>query len=643
MHRLPGNLQPMENRKNLGKLARSIAIEKAGEGESETFTASISSEEPYGRYFGIEILDHSEKSIDLSRAADGLPLLWGHDGHTRGTVVGRVENLRVEDKRLRGDLRFYSTPDAQDVKTIVSEGHREMSIGYTVERMKLESTDAKSQQATYRVTRWQPMEASIVAVPADHTVGVGRDAQDLVAETTIEEPEQLEAALPAPAEPVSTRQADAGTHTKVEIMSEPQAAAAKDTSVTDIITLGEHFAEKGGDKIAQEYLRSGRASLQEFQGILFEKISTKASEAKPVNIGLNQAERSRFSMLRLVEALAYPTQASRNAAAFELEASEAAVAARGYGLRGSAQATIPDDVLYHANRDLIVATSTMGGYTVGTETLGSSFIDLLKNRTFVIQAGATVLSDLRGVIAIPTLATAPTAYWVAENTAPTEGAPTFGQQTMSPKMVGAWVDISRRLINQSSISVEMMMKAQLAEQIAVAIDAAAIAGAGTGSEPSGILTSTSVGTATAGTNGGAPTWQLMVDLETAVANGNADRGALAYFFNTKTRGKLKTVAKSTAVTDFIWTESDKVNSHRTFVTNQLSSALTKGTSTAICSAAIFGNWNDLVIGQWGGLDLLVDPYTGSAAGTLRVTALQDIDVMIRRNASFAYIKDLLTT
>lgn len=636
----------MENRKKLGKLARSIAIERAGEGESETFTASISSEEPYGRYFGIEILDHGEKSIDMSRAADGLPLLWGHDGHTRGTVVGRVENLRVEDKRLRGDLRFYSTPDAQDVKTIVSEGHREMSIGYTVERMKLESTDEKSQMATYRVTRWQPMEASIVAVPADHTVGVGRDAQDLVAETTIEEPEQLEAALPALAEPVSTRQADAGNHTKVEIMSEPQAAAAKDTSVTDIITLGERYTALGGDKVAQDYLRSGRQDLAEFQGILLEKIGTKPSDAKPATIGMSSREAGRFSVVRLIHALANPhDQQARSAAGFEFEASEASLQAQKRGLRAGAQATIPVDVLHHAQRDLIVATSTMGGYTVGTDMLGGSFLDILRNRTMLVRAGATVLSDLQGVVAIPTKAASATAYWVAESVAPTEGNITFGQLTMSPKTVGAYVDFSRKLTLQSSIAVEQMVRMDLIDQLAVAMDVAGLAGAGTGSEPSGILTSTSVGTATAGTNAGAPTWQLMVDLETAVANGNADVGSLSYFVNSKTRGKLKTVTKSTsAVAGFIWENgAAPINGYQAFVTNQLPSNLTKGTSTAICSAAIFGNFADLVIGQWGGLDLMVDPYSGSTAGTMRVVALQDIDIMIRRNASFAYIKDLLTT
>jgi HK97 family phage major capsid protein len=228
---------------------------------------------------------------------------------------------------------------------------------------------------------------------------------------------------------------------------------------------------------------------------------------------------------------------------------------------------------------------------------------------------------------------------VAEGTAPTEGAIVFGQVTMSPKTVGAWVDFSRKLMLQSSIDVESMVRNDLYGQVATEIDRAALNGAGTGSEPSGILASTSVGTSTIGAQGGDPTWASIVELESLVAAGNADQGALGYFFNSKTRGKLKTIVKSTsAVAGFIWEADNTVNGYRTFVTNQLPSNLTKGTTTGR-SAAIFGNWQDVMIGQWGGLDLLVDPYTASNTGTVRVVALQDVDVAIRRAASFAIAKD----
>jgi hypothetical protein len=73
------------------------------------------------------------------------------------------------------------------------------------------------------------------------------------------------------------------------------------------------------------------------------------------------------------------------------------------------------------------------------------------------------------------------------------------------------------------------------------------------------------------------------------------------------------------------------------------SNLTKGTSAGVCSAIILGNWSDLIIGQWGGLDILVDPYTGATAGTHRVVALQDVDIAVRRVASFVAIMDALTS
>jgi HK97 family phage major capsid protein len=476
------------------------------------------------------------------------------------------------------------------------------------------------------------MEASIVGVPADATVGVGRDAKD-AADSIVEMPDPEPVSEPQAAEAVEPVKSHEG-----EIRMEQQQAPAAD-HVADIIKLGEKYAALGGDKVAQEYLRSGRKDLGEFQALLLERIGTKGSDSAG-DIGMSANERNRFSVVRLIRALANPSSTeARREAAFEFEASEAALKAQGRALRGNAQATIPMDVLYHANRDLIVATSTMGGYTVGTDMMGGSFIDILRNRSFVTAAGATVLSGLQGAIAIPTKTSGATAYWVAEGTAPTEGAIVFGQVTMSPKTVGAWVDFSRKLMLQSSIDVESMVRNDLYGQVATEIDRAALNGAGTGSEPSGILASTSVGTSTIGAQGGDPTWASIVELESLVAAGNADQGALGYFFNSKTRGKLKTIVKSTsAVAGFIWEADNTVNGYRTFVTNQLPSNLTKGTTTGR-SAAIFGNWQDVMIGQWGGLDLLVDPYTASNTGTVRVVALQDVDVAIRRAASFAIAKD----
>lgn len=623
----------MENRKKSQRLTREIEVEviRGAEGGETRFSASLSSEAPYKRWFGTEILDHSSDAVDLARAAGGLPLLFGHDPDA---IVGRVENVRIDGRRLRGDLRFFSTDRAQEVATLVSEGHREMSVGYTIERMRLEAEDGEDK--TYRATRWALLEASVVGVPADASVGIGRSAEvdqgemPPVEPAGVAEPETISVTRAAePAAPIATQ--------GVVMTTETTAPAA--SQVPDIIALGERYSHLGGDKVAAEYLRSGKTDLGEFQAHLLERVGTKGSETAS-DLGMSARERGRFSVVRLVRALANPSdRRAREDAAFEFEASEAALQAQGRSLRGNAQATIPLDILH---RDLLAGTATIGGNLVATDLLAGSFIDVLRARALTVQAGATVLSGLQGAIAIPSKTAGATAYWVAEGTAPTEGAITFGQVTMSPKTLGAYVDFSRKLMLQSSVDVEMMVRNDLYGSLGVEIDRVVLNGAGTGSEPAGILASTAAGTTTLGAQGGAPTWAMVVDMETNVANGNADLGALAYFVNSRVRGKLKTVAKSTAVTDFIWEPNNTMNGYRVFVSNNIPNTLTKGTTTGL-SGALFGNMSDVILGQWGGMDLLVDPFTASNTGTVRVVALQDVDVAVRRAASFSHVKEISTT
>jgi hypothetical protein len=123
---------------------------------------------------------------------------------------------------------------------------------------------------------------------------------------------------------------------------------------------------------------------------------------------------------------------------------------------------------------------------------------------------------------------------------------------------------------------------------------------------------------------------------------NADVGTLAYLTNAKVRGKLKGTSKVSGQNGFVWEAGNTpLNGYRCGVTNAVPSNLTKGTGTNL-SAILFGNFADLVIGMWGTLDLMVDPYTGSTAGTVRVVALQDVDVAVRHVESFATMVDAVT-
>lgn len=280
-------------------------------------------------------------------------------------------------------------------------------------------------------------------------------------------------------------------------------------------------------------------------------------------------------------------------------------------------------------------TLTTGSGAKPTITDASNFIELLRNRQVMAGLGARYLTGLTGDLSIPKQTGGATAYWVAEGSAPTASNQTIGSVALAPKTVGAYTDISRKFILQSSVSAEQFVRQDLATVLAIELDRAAINGSGSGAEPTGILNTGSIGSVAIGTNGGAPTWASIVGLESAVAVSNADVGALGYLTNAKVRGKLKTTPKVSGYPTYIWGDNGMVNGYNVGVSNTVPATLSKGTSSGTLSAMIFGNFNDAIYGLWSGLDILVDPYTGSSTGTVRVVALQDADFKVRHAESFA--------
>ena len=143
--------------------------------ETRTIPASLSSETVVKRSFGDEVLSHDPAHIDLSRASDGLPMLFSHDHES---FIGRVQNVRVDDGVLRGDLQFSENPKASEVFADVQSGMlRDMSIGYRI-------NEAEETDTGYRAVNWSLLEASVVAVPADTTVGINRSEETEMTDTT---------------------------------------------------------------------------------------------------------------------------------------------------------------------------------------------------------------------------------------------------------------------------------------------------------------------------------------------------------------------------------------------------------------------------------------------------------------------------
>ena len=293
-------------------------------------------------------------------------------------------------------------------------------------------------------------------------------------------------------------------------------------------------------------------------------------------------------------------------------------------------------------RDITIAGD--GSNIISTQ-LGT-MIELLRKQLVLQAAGATILPDLIGKnIAFPRQTAGAGILWVGESGNVTETALTIDQVALAAKTAGAFTDISRQLLKQSSVDVETFVRMDLMRTLALEIDFQGLHGDGTSDKPTGIALTTGINTVEMGDPDGAvPTWAKIVDLETQVAIDNAAIGGLNYVTNANVRGKLKGTEKASSTGLFIWNDMaarTPVNGYPVLVSNQIRSDLTKGTGTLL-SAIFFGNFADLLIGLWGGMDVLVDPYTGGIAGTLRVIIHQDVGFAVRHPESFCLADDMVT-
>jgi HK97 family phage major capsid protein len=285
---------------------------------------------------------------------------------------------------------------------------------------------------------------------------------------------------------------------------------------------------------------------------------------------------------------------------------------------------------------------------VAQELLSSSFIELIYKRMVVKQAGARTLTGLVGDILIPKMTGGAAVYWVAENTDLTAvSAQTFTQLSMRPKTLGAYSELSRKLLIQESLDVEALVRDDMAMQIALEIDKKSLMGSGAPSNiPTGILSTSGIGAVDCG--GVAPDYADLINLWSDVAVENADFGSLAYVFNAKMAGCLmQRYPNSTGGDTPILVggpQNGTIIGFRTFVTNQIPNTFTSAEASTggALTAIVFGNFNDLIIGQWSGVDILVDPYTNSAKGTVRVVMLQDMDCEVRHAESFSATQNAAT-
>jgi HK97 family phage major capsid protein len=294
-------------------------------------------------------------------------------------------------------------------------------------------------------------------------------------------------------------------------------------------------------------------------------------------------------------------------------------------------------------RAMAVATSGAGQQLKFTEYGG--FLDLLRNKMYLGQLGAVVLSGLQGDVGFVTMPSANTFQWGAETAAATATNFGTGLKTLAPKDGSALTAYTRRLMAQSVESIEGLVQNDLMKIIALAIDAAGISGSGS-TQPTGIISTSGIGSVTMGTAGAVPTFPKLIDMETEIVTDNADSERMAYLSTPGIRGYLKKTEEFSATSGRpIWTTQNGVgyvNGFPAFASNQVPSNGTKGSNTGTNHTILFGDFSNVVIGEWGAIELIVDPYSAKST-IIEVGAHVMVDVMLRYPEGLCAMVDARTS
>lgn len=591
-----------------------------------------------------ESLSLDPASVRLGRLNNGAPFLACHDADDLDDVIGVVEKAWLAGNEGRAIVRFSAREDVAPIIQDVQDGIlRNISVGYQVHTFVRESSPNSKEPDTYTATDWEPFELSLVPIGFDPGAGTRsagqvqrrnhQPAPVTIQTRTTPQPPAADPAAPADPQPAEAQKSTPTQEIRtVETVTTPGA-----DTMQRILQLGEQYRNfvPNMDTLVTSALRSGETA-DKFTERVMQAISTKHSDVRNTYVGMDRGEVQEYSLTR---AIAAALTGDWSQAGLERSASEAIAKRTGASPTGF---FVPLDVFQ--KRDFTVANATEAGNLVATEMRTDMYTDVLRNQLALAKLGTVFLPGLTSNIAIPRKTAPGSLGWVTEVAAATETAPVTGQITMAPKRITAFIEYSKQSIIQSAMAVEPLLRKDLLDGLAVELDTKGINGTGNSGQPRGLRNTSGVGAVIGGTNGANLAWTHFVGLESACANANAQATERAgYILNTKAVGTAKQTQKAQYL-PFIWDNTPApLNGYAAGVTNLMPSNLTKGSASGICSTVGFSSdWGMAVVGLFGAVDIVVDPYSLATTGMVRITINQFVDVACRQPACFAFMDDALT-
>ena len=599
--------------------------DKAIDVDARRVKVGVSTEEPVERSFGLEVIDHTKESMKLDFLNSGrAPLLLDHDMEKQIGVVERVE-LDEDARRLRAEVRFGKSALASEVFDDVTDGIRQnISVGYRIDGRINRDDDPEDY---YRVAT-TPMEISIVSVPADQSnlVGVGRSV---------------------PAEPKTQPSMEDVTMTEEvkndinldAVKAEAVKAARKNDAEILNIAAKHNMRDLGNEAIAKGM------SVDAFRGSLLDAIGDKPLDVAPSVVDAPVKEKRQYSLGRMVQA---QVTGDWRKAGFEREMNDEIAKQVGRDAEGI---YVPDFAWQQRGPLSTAATGGSGAEVVfddfvPTAHRGDMFIEALRAQQVLSGLGATYMTGLTGRIKMPKMATGANAAFVEELADVSDGAGTDGGVTLQPRTMGAFVDLSRLLMMESVPAIEQVIRDDLLRSAADRTEFYAIQGSGSSGQPTGILNTSGVNDLdiSANTDVAALTWADITALVKLVEedNGVVNSNALGFLTHPSVKAKMAQTVR-VASTDSVMLLNDPWNNiygYPAAFSSNVPTTLDPGDGGSDAAAMIFGDFSQLIIASFGAPSILVDPYSGSKAGTVRMVLHAELDVGVRNAVSFAITNEI---
>lgn len=539
-----------------------------------------------------EKLLHGVENIDLTRASKNIGLFFNHD--TRTLPFGFVSGFRIEDKKLKAEVKFDTDEEAERIfKKVQSGSLRSISVGYLIQEVKL--TENRGGIDLLEVTRWQPFEVSFVTVPADPKAGIGRNL-NLKEEQKM--PDEIKKTNDT--REVKEVQINAGEIRKQEL-----------ARIREISDLAKAFnLQEVGDRA----IDSG-ATVEQFRKEIIEDMRKNANErvlnVNP-NLGLSGKEVKKYSLGR---AIAASVTGDWTKAGYERELSDAINSNRANKSQHSF--SIPADIMLATREHTTLNT----GAIVPDIYLAGSYIDMLRNTSIMHKMGIQSLTGLVGNQSIPKQTGNTTAYWLDETEEVTESEITIGSIGLTPKTVAGASGYSRMMLLQSNPSIDNLVMRDLLTTLNLEMDRAIIDGDPTLKQPRGLLKTT--GLNAVDMSGGA-SWAKVVEFVSKLQSKNADFGTMRWLMKPTVSATLQTTEKTAGHPIYLMGEDKKINGYESYISNQVPDG-----------NLIFGDFSQILVGYWGGLDILIDPYKKSASGGVMIYGFQSLDVAVRYPECFS--------